>query len=69
MVLLTPSSSESRYSAELSRELADERDEAAAVDAVVAEVPILPRFKAVGRATSERNDVVAEESDGPSVVK
>lgn len=55
MVLLTPSSSESRYSAELRR--AAETDEAAAVEAVVADVPILPRLSAVGRATSERNAV------------
>lgn len=39
-------------------------EDAAAVEAVVAEVPILPRLSAVGRATSERK--VGLESDWPS---
>lgn len=37
--------------------MAAERDEAAAVEAVVVEVPILPKFNAVGSATSDRNVV------------
>lgn len=55
MVLLTLSSRLSRYSWEDRREV---EAEAAAVEAVVAEVPILPRLRAVGMGTSDRKLVI-----------
>lgn len=51
--------------------MAEEREDAAAVEAVVAADPILPAFRALGRATSDRNEDVVEDAFGsgwPSVV-
>ncbi len=73
---LTFSSSVSRYSADVVNE-AELVADAAAVEAVVAEVPIRPKFRAVGRATSDRNAVddgavldeePPEEEDSPSMI-